>query len=167
LAADDLHVIASRQLTGRIGRASIAVLPDGRLVVAYGTGQAAVLTPNLEVTWRTPDLNVAYVFGVHPVPGTSQVLVATDLKAITLDVADQIVLANDRWGGAGSIVSAAASADGHHFATFDQFVDQLTVWAIDPTQLRRRVCALVGRDLTPEEWRRHISDTIPYQPVCG
>jgi DNA-binding SARP family transcriptional activator len=35
----------------------------------------------------------------------------------------------------------------------------------DPREWTRSACALAGRDLTPEEWRRHVP-SHPYEPVC-
>ncbi|MFD0660781.1 WD40 repeat domain-containing protein [Thermocatellispora tengchongensis] len=37
---------------------------------------------------------------------------------------------------------------------------------VDPVRVARRVCALAGRELSREEWRRHIPE-LPYRRVCG
>ncbi len=38
---------------------------------------------------------------------------------------------------------------------------------VEPESSVRRACDIAGRDLAEEEWRRNVSDTEPYQPVCG
>jgi hypothetical protein len=36
----------------------------------------------------------------------------------------------------------------------------------DPAQARALACQLAGRSLSPEEWRLHLPDYVPYRQVC-
>jgi WD40 repeat protein len=39
------------------------------------------------------------------------------------------------------------------------------VWSVDPEHAAKRVCALVGRDIIPEDWSEIVPD-LPYRQVC-
>jgi hypothetical protein len=42
----------------------------------------------------------------------------------------------------------------------------LSIVDVDVGSWLARACALAGRDLTPEEWLRHVGDECPQAPVC-
>jgi WD40 repeat protein/class 3 adenylate cyclase/energy-coupling factor transporter ATP-binding protein EcfA2/predicted Ser/Thr protein kinase len=40
------------------------------------------------------------------------------------------------------------------------------LWNVDPAVWRRRACAIVGRNLTPEEWDLYLPTGVPYRATC-
>jgi WD40 repeat protein len=40
------------------------------------------------------------------------------------------------------------------------------VWDVDPAVWRRRACAIVGRNLTREEWTLYLPPGKPYRATC-
>ncbi|HEY7004743.1 MAG TPA: adenylate/guanylate cyclase domain-containing protein [Gaiellaceae bacterium] len=40
------------------------------------------------------------------------------------------------------------------------------LWSVDPAVWRRRACAIVGRNLTPEEWSLYLPPGTNYRPTC-
>ncbi|UXP31488.1 hypothetical protein N6H18_14140 [Reichenbachiella agarivorans] len=42
----------------------------------------------------------------------------------------------------------------------------IRVWTIDYQQLADRICRLVDRNLTLEEWNEYIGDSFPYEETC-
>jgi hypothetical protein len=38
-------------------------------------------------------------------------------------------------------------------------------WSLDPMEWVRQACAVVGRDLTSDEWNQYLPDR-PYRPTC-
>ena len=41
------------------------------------------------------------------------------------------------------------------------------LWDVDPAVWRRRACAIVGRNLTREEWRLYLPSGTPYRATCS
>jgi WD40 repeat protein len=41
------------------------------------------------------------------------------------------------------------------------------VWNLDPAVWRQRACAIVGRNLTREEWRLYLPSGAPYRATCS
>jgi WD40 repeat protein len=41
------------------------------------------------------------------------------------------------------------------------------LWDLDPAVWRRRACAIVGRNLTREEWNLHLPPGTPYRATCS
>jgi hypothetical protein len=166
VAAVGLDLLASRDLPGPTGLGQITALPGGAAAVAYGTGQVVVFDEHLNVRWTAPNLGYYWVEGIYPVPQRSQMIVSGRLQTTTLDYHDETVLSDRTWFRAGTVSAAATSADGASFATYDYLAMRITVWSMDPRQVRRKACAVIGRDLTPAEWQRYVGDTVPYHPVC-
>ncbi len=44
---------------------------------------------------------------------------------------------------------------------------ETALWSLDVATLRRRVCALAGRELTPAEWQQDLGRWGPQRPVCA
>jgi WD40 repeat protein len=56
------------------------------------------------------------------------------------------------------------SGAGLRVAAADQ--DGVVVWDLDVGSWQQQVCAIVARDLTPEEWLRHVGAAVPYRRTC-
>ena len=41
------------------------------------------------------------------------------------------------------------------------------LWDVDPAVWRRRACAIVGRNLSREEWRLYLPPGTPYRATCS
>jgi hypothetical protein len=41
------------------------------------------------------------------------------------------------------------------------------LWDIDPAVWRQRACAIVGRNLTREEWKLYLPPGTPYRATCS
>jgi hypothetical protein len=41
------------------------------------------------------------------------------------------------------------------------------LWDVDPAAWRRRACAIVGRNLSREEWNLHLPPGTPYRATCS
>jgi hypothetical protein len=41
------------------------------------------------------------------------------------------------------------------------------LWDVDLTHWRRRACAIVGRNLTREEWNLYLPSGTPYRATCS
>jgi hypothetical protein len=60
----------------------------------------------------------------------------------------------------------AFSPDGNRLAVAG--VETLAmVWDIDPAAWRRRACAIVGRNLSREEWALYLPGVTPYRATCS
>jgi WD40 repeat protein len=42
-----------------------------------------------------------------------------------------------------------------------------TLWDVDPAVWRRRACAIVGRNLSRDEWNLYLPSGMPYRPTCA
>jgi WD40 repeat protein/class 3 adenylate cyclase len=42
-----------------------------------------------------------------------------------------------------------------------------TLWNVDPAEWRRRACAIVGRNLSREEWKLYLPPGMPYRATCS
>lgn len=42
----------------------------------------------------------------------------------------------------------------------------IRIWQTDPKNLAARICAMVSRNLTLEEWNEYVGESIPYQKTC-
>lgn len=60
----------------------------------------------------------------------------------------------------------AFSDDGEHLISVGSN-PTLTEWDFSPEFAQQRLCAVTGRDLTPEEWALYVGDAQDYQPVCA
>ncbi len=63
------------------------------------------------------------------------------------------------------VMTAAYNRDGSQIITGskDNFI---RIWQVNPSNLAERICELVDRNLTPEEWLEYVGENIPYQQTC-
>lgn len=185
----DLWDVATRAHHGKPMRVaddgvlSVAFDGSGRLVAGGGaTGPVRV--------WRVADQRPAFpplsAGPTGPVTGTSfnpagSLLATTSIRGGTrlwdpatgLGYGGELV-ASPRPGSVTSSLELppflalgnAFSPDGRLLAvTGVEARDML--WDVDPAVWRRRACAIVGRNLTREEWTLHLPPGAPYRATCS
>ncbi len=57
------------------------------------------------------------------------------------------------------------SPDGRFLMTVGD--GDVTLWNIEPAAWLARVCQMVNRDLSEDEWEQFVGSQIPYQPICS
>ena len=65
--------------------------------------------------------------------------------------------------GTGTNISAFDPRGQHLIALYDS--GPAFVWDMEPDHWEQQACTVVGRPLSPEEWRMLLPDR-PYQPAC-
>jgi len=146
------------------GGHAVAFSPDGHTVAT--TSDSTVRLRNLErralvrtLTGHTDDvLDVAFSPDGHTLASAS-----ADHTVRLWDM-DQRVLVATLTGHDADVYDVAFSPDGHTIVTAS--TDRtVRLWAADTTHAITRLCAVVGHDLTQQQWTRFIPD-LPYQPTC-
>ncbi|MFI9012368.1 hypothetical protein ACIGNX_34525 [Actinosynnema sp. NPDC053489] len=165
LAKSDLSPTAETTLEGGTALVHVAVLSDGQVVIGHGAGSITFLTPQLELRGTHSDGRLQFVNDVTEVPGLRQVLVSGRVYSMTLDQVTRSPLA-DSWSHGAPFLSAAASRDDRVLATLSDQTRDVTMWTLEQSDLRDRVCRAVGRDLTEEEWTKYVGTDQPYRSVC-
>jgi len=41
------------------------------------------------------------------------------------------------------------------------------LWEVDPAVWRQRACAIVGRNLSRDEWKLYLPPRTPYRATCA
>ncbi|PPK71070.1 hypothetical protein V5P93_002929 [Actinokineospora auranticolor] len=76
------------------------------------------------------------------------------------------VLSEESLGGYGAgVLSVSFSADGRTLAT-GSMDRTLRLWNLDVVGDARRVCDTTRGTLTPDSWRAHVGEDVPYAPPC-
>jgi WD40 repeat protein len=63
-----------------------------------------------------------------------------------------------------NVMSVAFSPDGQHLAS-GSTDSTVWLWDVDLHSWQQRACGIANRNLTPEEWRKYLSDQ-PYRKTC-
>jgi hypothetical protein len=161
----DLAVSKEVPLDGGTALAKIVVLADSQVVVGNGAGFITFLSPELEVRGTYTNSTLRNVLDLTEIPGRRTVAVSGVMTTTFLDTVDRTPRA-DFWGGGLPFGSMAAAQDDRLLATYNRWGSDLALWSLESSDLRGRMCAAVGRDLSPEEWTRLVSADLPYRSVC-
>jgi WD40 repeat protein len=68
-------------------------------------------------------------------------------------------------GHADSVNTLTFSPDGQLLAT-GSGDHTIRIWALSADQAIARICATTGNTLTPDTWRRYVSEQLPFNPPC-
>jgi WD40 repeat protein/class 3 adenylate cyclase/energy-coupling factor transporter ATP-binding protein EcfA2 len=179
----DLWDVASQARSGKSMKASdegfpsVAFDPSGRLVAAGGAiGPVRV--------WRVADQRPAF----PPLPGHTP-----PVTGAAFDPAGSFLATTSLFGGTrlwdpatglgygdelvGSpkpsvdlppflVLRNTFSPDGKLLAVAG-VETRAMLWDVDPAVWRRRACGIVGRNLSPEEWRLYLPPGTPYRATCS
>jgi WD40 repeat protein len=151
-------------LPGRAAEA-LAFSPDGHTLAA--TSDKTVRLWNVErrallatLTGHTDDVHdLAFSPDGHTLATAS-----ADTTVRLWDVERRALLAT-LTGHTDEVRALAFSPDGHTLATTSAD-NTMRLWAADTSHAVTRICGVVGRDLTPQQWARYIPDS-PYQHTCS
>jgi WD40 repeat protein len=103
--------------------------------------------------------------------GKTLVSAAEDQEILLWDVESQEAFAGPFSAHEQPIATVAFDADGKGFSSVGRD-GRILQWDLDPASLRERACRIANRNLTAEEWERHLpdsrpADTCPAAPSAG
>jgi DNA-binding SARP family transcriptional activator len=161
----------------RAGRGTTQVdtgLPEPRLVVADPTGGlVAIGGERGAVVVRPATGTVHEVDGVRGVAnlgfaraGSTLVVVETDGTVRLWDVARDEPIGT-LWTGTGTAPPSPPWYDPSTDTVWVATSGTILQFSLDPERWAERACALVSRELTPEEWDRLIPGDAVQRPACG
>ncbi|MEU2291280.1 hypothetical protein [Streptomyces bacillaris] len=165
MRASDLTVTASRRLEGTTATAKVEVMRDGQVVTGTGAGVVTFFTAELDLRGRFVDGALRYLFDLTEIPDRGHVLVSGENRSIVLD--RRTLAPQEAWKQGAPFLSADVPKTEDVMATYSFAKFTVALWALKESDLRQRVCRAVGRELSREEWRRHIGGGVPYEPVCA
>ncbi|MFI8288434.1 hypothetical protein ACIGBL_04725 [Streptomyces sp. NPDC085614] len=164
LRTSDLSVVATRRLEGGTAIAKVEVMRDGQVVVGSGAGTVTFFTADLQQRGRASDGELQFVLDLTEIPGKGLLLVSGKSRSAVFGL--NTMTPRDEWNMGAPFLSADAPPDGGVLATYNFSTFNVALWTLDESDLRARVCQVVGRDLTAEEWRQYVGEDVPYAPVC-
>jgi WD40 repeat protein len=151
---------------------ALAFSPSGnRLATAeytglylWDAGTGKLIGENVEPN-RTAAVNLAF----SP-DGSRIALVLNGGEVLLIDAATQRLLGTHVFAGTenfGSDPSAVAfSKDGRSLFIRNGSDHTVFQWDADPKSWAARACRVANRNLSLDEWKRYIGDTIPYHRTC-
>lgn len=167
LDSSKLSSTSHRDLDGPMGNPALAVLRDGRIVVAYGAGDVVFLGSDLAIREEKTAKEATYITEVTEVPAMEQVVVSTRLRSYVYDSSSYTEVSDLYWDRAGHVVGADVSPDDALMAVANPFRGDISLWTLRTADRRARACQAIGRELTPEEWATYIGAAYRYRPVCS
>ena len=162
-AADDerLHTLSSDK--GAV--LDIALRPDDRVVAVAGADRTVRLvdTHTYAVSARLAGHTAPVQRVVYSRDGRMLASAGLNGEIIVWDLGSGQPLTRLS-GHAATVHSLAFTADGDLLSGDGE--GRVVRWDLDPAASADRVCAAVGRNLTPGEWAAHLP-TEPYRPTCS
>ena len=144
------------------------ISPDGKLM-AIGRERGDVIIWNLaeKQLERIISSHQSAITDIEFSPNNKQLLTTSrDKTARIWDLMDSrklpiILDDHDNW-----VLSGCFDPSGNKVITgsSDRY---LRTWPVDSKFLAERVCELVSRNMTPEEWKEFVGPDVPYQKTCA
>lgn len=164
LRTADLTVTATRRLEGGTAIAKVEVMRNGQVVVGSGAGTVTFLTADLQQRGRASDGELRFVLDLTEIPDRGLLLVSGQWHSAVFGL--NTMTPHNAWNMGAPFLSADAPPNGEVLATYNFETFNVALWTLGESDLRARVCRVVGRDLTEEEWRQYVGEDLPYAPVC-
>jgi WD40 repeat protein len=146
----------------------LAFSRDGSLLAADGAGGRSATVWNVASRKLVARLPHSLILGSVAIDPGDKLLAtsAADGKVRLWDIASQRQIGVAFPGaenGSGINVSAFGPSGKRLIAVYD--TGTAFVWDINPDRWKEQACAVVGRPLSPEEWKKLLPDRR-YQPAC-
>ncbi|GIH92160.1 PD40 domain-containing protein [Planobispora siamensis] len=145
---------------------TVSFSPDGRTLASSGADEKVIL-------WDVARRTRLAVISEHTDAITTGTAFSPDGRTLAFTGGDNSVILWDVRRGAGAarltghtqpIKALAFAPDGRTLVTAGADREVL-LWDTEPQRVITRICAALARDLTRQEWRRHISER-PYRRTC-
>lgn len=146
---------------------AFAFSPDGTSVAMGGAlGRPSVWrTDSWQRQWQATTGHNGYDLSLGFSPdGRTLASSGTDSLTFLYDTASGSLIGN-AVGDADNVDTFAHYLPEHHAVVALDHTGALSRRDTDPREWARRACEIAGRDLTEEEWRRHLPGR-PYAPTC-
>lgn len=152
-----------------INTPSIAPLSDGGVLLIDNGGTAYHLRPDGAIGAGV-DLNVQAVLEARQIPGTHDVLIASQGQSETYDFAHDVLATGESVGNSAQGVwdNFATTSDGRYLIGSDQLDNQTAIGALSPRDRLSNLCDLAGGSgMSPAQWAVYVGSLAPYTDPCA
>lgn len=152
-----------------INEPSIVPLSDQGVLLIDTGGTAYRLRPGGAIG-KPVDLNTQYVTEARQIPGTQEVLIATQGTAENYDLAHDVLAAGESVGNSSHGVwdNFAVTTDGRYLLGSDMLNFDMGIAALAPQDRLANLCDLAGGSgMSPQEWAANIGNLAPYSDPCA
>ena len=98
---------------------------------------------------------------------TAMTTTSYDGKVLYWDMTDLTNPPISMEDNSGFVFSASISSDGKYLVSGSAEEDRLISRPTEASMLASKICPLVSRNLTQEEWNTYVGEDIPYQKTCS
>jgi WD40 repeat protein len=138
--------------------------PTTGLIGVGGDGGAVVVDPVAGTFETVEEIGPVTSLGFAR-NGALLVLVESD-GTVTLWDSVRSELVGTLWSGDGTVPSSLPWYDATTDSVWVATSGTILQFSLDPERWADRLCTLVGRELTPQEWDRYVPGDAPHRDVC-